>query len=388
MSNLRQNTQVCSRHLHTLLPLPLLGRHMLLPHLPLPTHLTGLMHPAQGRREGSMGHHHVEGSSHLLPQVKIMSLMTVTLVCPQLSGSDATRGTRANMPRPLLFTRHRTPLWRNRGKEPASPDPVRPASRWDWKDGSDFEPQIYNFDQSSSGIKEQSLRADSRECEFYNYFWDENILETIVAQPNRYMYFMQGGRVLSRESREHQWYDITVSEMRVFLALVMLMGVVKKNNYRDYWSTNPLIQTPIFSKVMPVNRFVNILQALHFTDNLEAFANNITEKINKIRIVFDHLRRKFKEAFYPYKNVNIDENLMLWRGNISFRQYTPSKRHRFGLKLFSLCDCKTGFVQDIVLYTGSRTEITDDRSLGLSGAVVMTLMEPYLDNNHVLFIDN
>ncbi len=45
-------------------------------------------------------------------------------------------------------------------------------------------------------------------------------------------------------------------------------------------------------------------------------------------------------------------------------------------------------MQDIVLYTGSRTEITGDRSLGLSGSVVMTLMEPYLDNNHVLFVDN
>ena len=139
---------------------------------------------------------------------------------------------------------------------------------------------------------------------------------------------------------------------------------------------------------MSVNRFSNILRALHFTDNLKAYANNTTEKMNKIRIVFDHLRGKFKDAFYPYKNVNIDESLMLWRGNISFHQYIPSKLHRFGLKLFALCDCKTGFVQDIVLYTGAGTDVTDDKSLGLSGAVVMTLMEPYLDKNHVLYVDN
>ncbi len=118
---------------------------------------------------------------------------------------------------------------------------------------------------------------------------------------------------------------------------------------------------------------------LHFTDNLQAYANNTTEKINSIRTVFDHLRSKFKDAFYPYKNVNIDESLMLWRGSISFRQYIPSKRLRFGLKLFAICDCKTGFVQDLVLYAGDGTEVTDDRSLGLPGAVVMTLMEPYLD---------
>ncbi len=175
MRNLRQNTLVCSRQLHTLLPLPLLGCHMLLSHLPLPTHLTGLMQPALGKRDGSMGRHHCgRQQSSVTPSEDDESDDRNASMSTQLSGSDATRGTRANMPRPLLFTRHRTPLWRDRWRAPASPDAIRPASRWDWKDGADFEPQIYNFDQSTSGIEAQSVRADSQECEFYNYFWDEN----------------------------------------------------------------------------------------------------------------------------------------------------------------------------------------------------------------------
>ena len=293
----------------------------------------------------------------------------------RLRGNDEARRTRASPSRPsFLCKRHKTPLVRGRGRVAATPDTTRPAVRWDWIDGADFEPQVFNFDESNSGIKVQTFTADSQECEFYNYFWDDNILEIIVTETNRYVYFMRGGKVLSPHSREHQWYDVTVPEIKVFLALVMLMGIVKKNNYRDYWSTDPVNQTPVFCKVMSVNRFTNILRALHFSDNLEAYANNITEKMRKIRSVFDHLRSKFKEAFYPYKNLNIDESLMLWRGNIGFRQYIPSKRHRFGLKLFVLCDCKTGFVQDIVLYTGAGTEVSDDKSLGLSGAVVTTLM--------------
>ncbi len=59
----------------------------------------------------------------------------------------------------------------------------------------------------------QTLTADSRECEFLTYFGDEDILETIVIESNRYVYFMRGGRVLSPESHEHQWYDVTVPEM-------------------------------------------------------------------------------------------------------------------------------------------------------------------------------
>lgn len=48
----------------------------------------------------------------------------------------------------------------------------------------------------------------------------------------------------------------------------------------------------------------------------------------------------------------------------------------------------SGSVQDILLYTGAETEVTADRTLGLSGAIVQTLVEPYLDKNHVLFVDN
>ncbi len=94
------------------------------------------------------------------------------------------------------------------------------------------------------------------------------------------------------------------------------------------------------------------------------------EKVKKIKAVYDHLKSKFQEVFYPYKNVVIDESLILWRGTISFRQYMHSQRHRVGLKLFCICDCKTGIVQDILIYTGKDTEVTGDRSLGMSGAIV------------------
>ncbi len=91
---------------------------------------------------------------------------------------------------------------------------------------------------------------------------------------------------------------------------------------------------------------------------------------------------------YPHKNLVIDESLMLWRGKLLFKQYIPSKRHRFGVKLFILCDCKTKFILDFIIYTGSTTEIKDFPSLGISGSIVMTLMEKYLHVGYVLYLDN
>ncbi|CAF1034879.1 unnamed protein product [Didymodactylos carnosus] len=79
---------------------------------------------------------------------------------------------------------------------------------------------------------------------------------------------------------------------------------------------------------------------------------------------------------------------MLWKGRLNFKQYIPSKRHRFGVKLFILCDCHTGFIMNFIIYTGQQTEVKLDKELGMSGSIVMTLMNSYLDKGHVVFIDN
>lgn len=43
---------------------------------------------------------------------------------------------------------------------------------------------------------------------------------------------------------------------------------------------------------------------------------------------------------------------------------------------------------DFIVYTGSSTEFDLDKNLGKSGSIVMTLMKPYLDKGHSLFVDN
>ena len=96
----------------------------------------------------------------------------------------------------------------------------------------------------------------------------------------------------------------------------------------------------------------------------------------------------FPNVHYPSKNLVTDESLVLWRGNISFRQYIPNKRHKFGMKFFVLCDCKSGFVQDLILYTGKDTQIGETDNFGVSGVVVLELLEPYLGRGHTLYIDN
>ena len=54
------------------------------------------------------------------------------------------------------------------------------------------------------------------------------------------------------------------------------------------------------------------------------------DRLYKIRPAFEYL------VYLPGENIAVDEELVKYRGRLTFKQYIESKRARFGIKLFSL----------------------------------------------------
>ena len=52
--------------------------------------------------------------------------------------------------------------------------------------------------------------------------------------------------------------------------LIILMRQIRKSHWNEYWSTDPLLETPIFPKIMTRRRFKQIMTFLHFNNNSEA----------------------------------------------------------------------------------------------------------------------
>jgi hypothetical protein len=139
----------------------------------------------------------------------------------------------------------------------------------------------------------------------------------------------------SSSSDQTKWCSTNFEEISLFLATFMLMAHIKKFRIKDYWSTDPLVATPIFSDIMPIDRFLLLLKFLHFT----SINQSEDDRLYKIKPVVKYLKEKSKQIMTPYRNLCVDESLMLWKGRLSFKQYIPSKRRRFGIKIFILCDC-------------------------------------------------
>jgi hypothetical protein len=45
----------------------------------------------------------------------------------------------------------------------------------------------------------------------------------------------------------------------------------------------------------------------------------------------------------------------MWKGCLLWKVYMPSKRARFVIKLFELCEAKSGYVWNLIIYFGQGT---------------------------------
>ncbi|WAR11059.1 PGBD4-like protein [Mya arenaria] len=73
------------------------------------------------------------------------------------------------------------------------------------------------------------------------------------------MKYRRSINVLSQFSRQRKWEPVNIDEMKVFIALVLAMGLTEKPDIVDYWSKDETLFTPFFGKNMTKDRFLLIL---------------------------------------------------------------------------------------------------------------------------------
>ena len=233
--------------------------------------------------------------------------------------------------------------------------------------------------------------AFDRPVEAFKYFIDGEIIDNLCLWTNQRARAFFVGRG-NHKVHSLRWTEVVSDDMYIFLALVLLMGIVRMPSRHMYWEHGPTFGGPaIFTGgVMSRNGFNSIMKFLRFSP-----AQEVDKRRPKTRIqpFLDMLKVRFERAIDPGPNIGIDESLILWKGRLMFKQFIRTKRARFGIKIFFLCPSDPswdGYSWSFEVYWGAQPafDAPGEHGLSKSEAVVARLMTNLFHTGRHVFCDS
>lgn len=206
-------------------------------------------------------------------------------------------------------------------------------------------------------------------------FFDSGFFDLVVTQTN--LYHSQMKEVHKISAKTVSWTEVTTNEIKKFLGLLILMGQTRKSHWRDYWSTDPLVETPIFRATMSRMRFEQILTFFHLNDNTQHTSPK--DRLYKIRPLLNYIIPKFQSLYTPKQELALDEAMVPYRGRISFRTYNPAKITKYGILIRMLCESESGYICNFEIYSGQGKKLQE---------TILSVLEPYLGQWHHIYQDN
>lgn len=247
----------------------------------------------------------------------------------------------------------------------------------EWQDISDT---VQNFTEyEGNSTINVPLNAETP-SDYYKLFVTEEIINKMVQETNNYAqkYINSSLQSLKPKSRFKSWTPTNSEEMKRFLGVLMIMGLVKVPHINDYWSKKSIYKNEYIISIMKRDRFLLLLKCWHFS-NSEG-----TGKLKKVQDVYMMLLDRFQTILRPGKIVVIDESMVPWRGRLQFRQYIKNKSHRYGVKLYKLCTPE-GYTFNLTIYTGKGE---NGREMNHGQKTVMRLIKDLTNEGRVIIADN
>ncbi|KAG8330895.1 hypothetical protein J6590_108688 [Homalodisca vitripennis] len=183
-------------------------------------------------------------------------------------------------------------------------------------------------------------------------FLTEPLWELMVTETNRHAHYNLEARLasgnLTQNSRIAKWTDVTVTEMKSFWAILINMGLYQRKDIEYYWRTDFMSYQGFYSKNMPLKRFQNILSMLSFSSLRGKQSDDPLVSLQEFIVLMNN---NFKSYFVPKQEVRIDESVVYDERNIVFIKHKPDESES-GIKKFEIRDSSTGYVLNVVFYSG------------------------------------
>ena len=211
---------------------------------------------------------------------------------------------------------------------------------------------------------------------FYAFFTNSLLLE-IVRQTNLY-----AEQCYQLQNKDGTW-ETSAEEIAAYLGITILMGINRRPDLYDYWSTSPDLHCFPIASILSRRRFLEIKRYLHFVDNT-TLPVPCPDKLAKVRPVLESIKSTCLTNYVPNRENSIYEAMIKFKGRSSVKQYMPKKPIKRGIKSWVRADSHNGYICDFQIYCGKE----GDSGTNLGTRVVTSLSETLKHQYYHLYFDN
>ncbi|XP_054852310.1 piggyBac transposable element-derived protein 5 [Eublepharis macularius] len=218
--------------------------------------------------------------------------------------------------------------------------------------------------------------------DFFQLFVPDNVLKNMVVQTNMYAKKYQ-----ERFGSDDTWTDVTLTEMKAFLAYMISTSTHHCESVLSIWSSG-FYSNKSIALIMTQPRFEKILKYFHIV----AFrSSQTTHGLYKIQPFLDSLQHSFDSAFKPSQTQVLHEPLIdedpIFIATCTERESRKRKKRKFSLWVRQCSS--TGFICQIYVHLkeGSGAEGLDalKNKTQLHSMVAKSLCKNTAGKNYIIF---
>ena len=208
--------------------------------------------------------------------------------------------------------------------------------------------------------------GDGNVLDFFQLFYDDGFFERIVRFTNLQAEMRQRAGINTYGA----WVAITVDELKAYYAVRLFIETLLKDRLQSVWQQHAnsdtwLLAMPGIASVFSRRRYSQITHLHYCDESLTPPRDDMAyDKLYKVRLLTDHLGRRFAEEYTPHEQVAVDECMGPFRGRLSFKQFHKDKPTKWGIKVWMLVDSYMGYNYAFDVYTGTDTYLDGLTNIG------------------------
>ena len=140
-------------------------------------------------------------------------------------------------------------------------------------------------------------------------------------------------------------------EIRAYISINIIMGVIIAPKQSMYFSNDSLFCISRIKDQISQDRLNKLNQYFHVADT--------TDNPPKNNPIIDLVTETFKSGYNLQREISIDEAMIAYTGQLSFKQFVPQKPTKRGIKVWSSVDPHDGFVSNFQIYTGREGNVLE-----------------------------